>query len=188
MRLIEAIPKKQIRIHGFDYEVYAPVRYASGVLRSTINGVTRALNVRTYSAVRDPNKRLASFKKELISRLNKINRFVEDHYTGDKLRTSKGTDDVSLFTVGTGELRISYYAYCRVSFKNKRYTVDLGMHHLVTQSQIKKAINKAKKHKEIENQMYNLSLLDKRKKFRDLVQSQVDDRDLELFEQALYNT
>lgn len=188
MRLIDSIPKKLIRIHGFDYEVYTPMSYSSGMLRVTLNGEQCTMKVRVFSNVRNPYSRHKLFKADLLARLNKLNRFVEKHYRGDKYRLASLNDNVSYHETLAGGLKISYYAYCSETFKNKKYDVVLSKDPSLTKSKINKAVAAARKHRASENEKYNLALSNKRKQFRLQVESEIMDRDIDLVEQALFNT
>lgn len=183
MQLIDCIPKKFLRIHGFDYEVYEPVLYKDNVLSISLNGKASRVTIRTFSSIRNPDERHRLFRDGIRKRVNDINRIVEKEYVGDNFRMAKEDTTAYICTSVDKVIAIGYLAQCLETFKAKRYSVYVGRLKDLTEQCILDAQTRAGMVRLKTNQEYNRLLTEKRKKFRELVDQQVMERDTDIVEE-----
>ena len=183
MQLIDCIPKKFLRIHGFDYEVYEPVLYKDNILSISLNGKATRVNIRTFSSIRNPDERHRLFRDGIRKRVNDINRIVEKEYVGDSFRFAKENTTAYICKSVDKVIAIGYLAQCLESFKAKRYSVYVGRLKNLTEQCILDAQAKAGMARLKTNQEYNRLLSERRHQFRELVNQQVTERDTDMVEE-----
>lgn len=165
LKLIDAIDKKVITLNGVDYLVYEPV--TAGAKNLSVNLFSKIYRV----GIGKPRTTQSS--------VDKINRFVEQHYVGDRLLIAREDTQATYFISKRDYLSVSYSHHCPRDMAVKVKKVHVGHTSKISNDDIENALIAAGNIRLRLNREYNAILLAARMKFRNLVDKQLQQRDKE---------
>lgn len=184
-KLIDAIPSKIIYYDNRPYHVYKPIIITPYYcnhhkLSACVNKNKRNYHIRVFSNISDPVKRTYAVHDYLDFLVDKLNRFVEENYVGDKLKKVSIEDKYSVKRCKRKGYEYLYVTYkCNPSIDEgvKTYWKLIGRVETSTLEDINNRVKEAINHRRIVNSIYNKELEKRRNEFKKLVKLQIIERD-----------
>lgn len=162
LELIKSIPSKDLVVLGKVYRVYEPITFSSDHLRVCFES-------KTY-------RQFVSATTSVQLAVDEINRYVEKHYTGDRLRKAKEDVKATHSRNAKGYVSVSYSYNCPKDLHAKVGKIQVGHISKIDRRDIDRVIDQAGANRLKSNQEYNAVLLSLRMGYRSRVEKELSER------------